>query len=108
MDDVRQPVAEAHRHVPRPGTYGTVAPAGLHGRARSLHALGIHARAAAATVPASRTCTFSRMDILEWRELGPVVTRELLQHHDSPTTSYLGSELGSRLRHVAPHHSFSW
>jgi hypothetical protein len=43
MADVRQPVAGAHRRVPRPGTYGTAAPVGLHGRTRSLHTLGIHA-----------------------------------------------------------------
>jgi hypothetical protein len=43
MADVRQPVAGANRHVPRPGTYGTAAPAGLPSRTRSLHAPGIHA-----------------------------------------------------------------
>jgi hypothetical protein len=107
MTDVRQPVVGAHRHVPQPGMYGTVAPASLRGRAKSLHAPEIHVRAASTTtIPAGRTCTFPRLDILEWRR--PAVTRELFQHHGTPTTSYLGPGQSSRLRCLAPHYSFSW
>jgi hypothetical protein len=109
MTDVCQPVAGAHRHVPRPGTYGTAAPAGLPSHTRPLHTPGIHAWATTTTtIPACRTCSFSRLDILEWHGLGPAIAHKLLQHHDAPTTSYLGSGLGSRFWRLAPHRSFSW
>jgi hypothetical protein len=59
-----QPMAGTHHHVPQPSTYRTVAAAGFHGCARSLHAPRIHSWAAeAATVPIGRTWTFSRLDI---------------------------------------------
>jgi hypothetical protein len=89
MADVRQPVAGAYRHVPWPRSYRTTMPAGLPGCAGCPHSPGIHGRAtvAATTVPAGRTCSFSKLDILEWRLLGPVVSCQLLQYHDAPTTS---------------------
>jgi hypothetical protein len=102
MVDVGQPMAGADRHVPRPGTYGTAVFAGLSGHTRSLHAPRIHARAAAtATVLAGRTCSFSRLDILEWRRLGPAIARELLQHHGAPTTSYWVADSGAS-HHTTP------
>jgi hypothetical protein len=89
-------MAGVHCYVPRPGTYETATLVGLYGCARSLHAPGINARSAAApTVPTSRTCSFSRLDIPEWSGLRPTVTRELLQHRGAPATSYLGPGLGS-------------
>jgi hypothetical protein len=96
MANVHQPVAGAHHHVPRPGTYGIAVPAGLPGRARSLHTPRIHAQTAlAATIPVGRTCFFFKLDILEWRGLGAAVAHELFQHHVAPTTSYLGPGLGT-------------
>jgi hypothetical protein len=108
MADVRQPMVGVHHHVPLPGTYGLAAPAGFPTHARSLHALRIHAWVAAATVPAARTYSFSRLDNLEWCGLRPAVANELLQHHGAPTTSCLHPRLGSRFRCLASHHSFGW
>jgi hypothetical protein len=99
MADVRQPVVGAHHDVPRPHSSGAAAPTGLHGHAGHLHVPRIHGRAAttAAIVPAGRTCSFSRLDILEWRRLGPTIARQLLQDHDASAASCLGPGLGHRL-----------
>jgi hypothetical protein len=89
LADLRQPVAGAHRHIPRSASGRFSAPAGPDGRARLLPSSGIHTRAAAAglvSIPDT-----SQLVTLDWFGLRPAVASELLQHHGAySTTRYPG------------------
>jgi hypothetical protein len=101
------PPKGSYRPPPRPRlrpTWSMVPPATRHSSPTSTSRPGT----AATTVSAGCTCSFSGLDILEWRRLEPAVARQLLQHHGASVNSCLGPGLGRRLRRVAPHHSVSW
>jgi hypothetical protein len=108
VTDLRPPVAGAHDYVPRPRARWTAASAGLRGHTGPLRVsrpLVQVTAAAAAVVPAS--LPGPRMEPLTWRQLGPAVAGQLLQLHDAPPASYLGTGLGSGLQRDASHHSIS-
>jgi hypothetical protein len=89
MADVCEPVAGAHRHVPRPIAHRPATAAGFHGHDEALHPTGLYPQEAA-TVPAGPSCASSELGTLERRRLGPAVARELLQHHGATTAPQLG------------------
>jgi hypothetical protein len=64
MADVREPIAGAHCHVPRPGAHQPTAATGFHGHDGVLHPTGLCPRAAAA-VPAGPSCASFRLGTLE-------------------------------------------
>jgi hypothetical protein len=71
LTDLRQPMAGAHRHVPRSTSERLPAPAGSDGRTRLLPSSGIHTRAAAGgPIPARGT---SQLVTMDWFGLGPAI-----------------------------------
>jgi hypothetical protein len=88
MADVRKPVVGAHCHVPQLSAHWPAAVADFHGHDGALYPTGLCPRTAAA-VPAGPSCTSSGLGTLEGRRLGPAVTHELLQHHDTTAAPQL-------------------
>jgi hypothetical protein len=89
MADVREPVAWAHRHVPRPSVHRTAAAAGFHGHDGALYPTRL-CPWIVAVVPVGPSCTSSGLGTLEQRELGPAVVSELLQHHGATAAPQFG------------------
>jgi hypothetical protein len=85
LADLRQPMAGAHRHVPRSASGRFPVPAGPDGRARLLPSSEIHTRATAAGLVSAPDT--SQLVTLDWFRLGPAVAGKLLQHHGAYSTT---------------------
>jgi hypothetical protein len=89
-------------HVPWHGAHRPPALAGFHGHDGVLHPIGLCPRAATA-VPAGPSCASSGLGTLEQHGLGPAVTHELLQHHDtSRPTTWSMTGLPTPMLHTTP------
>jgi hypothetical protein len=86
LADLRQPLAGAHRHVPRSASGRFPAPSGTDGRAQLLPSSGIRTRATAADLVSAPDT--SQLITMDWFRLGPAVASELLQHHGAYSTTH--------------------